>query len=662
MSDRRVLFSPFEVVEAYLIKKNAVLALAEVCDNVYWKLPHESMGSIARANLLHYRINRISHLIDSCGAMYGREVVYWLHVHLDSHIHMVLEIEETGRIKAPRLMSVVHEKIIPDYANDAMRASFPYHKHPARWFASVSSIFSKCMPENGQPRSLNAFIVKVLSKGDDMSILDDSDSRRGGDLTKDCMCQLITCSMMGNYMHCDYRPPFSIRKNIIRDVTRNNIIPILRSGHPESMLLYYIVREYISVIAKYVPPFADVMERSVLWGKQTGRIRDIMRCMRQQAVHLPEWQSVFSGEGVANQMRKHYKRMPKKKIRKRKPEPGMVFKTILHRTISRRRKKWSVNHVAARQWFGNFVNGVWVRPIKDLFLSNGLEGEHNRVLLTLAHDIYIKFKSVHKFGKLENIEQVPVDRLLSMYDFVLTANNFESITHVRLPRSIAEMQIHAICQRFSCDPTDTLTIGRAARVKVCPGCYGIRNFYIMDDEASGCKLIKAQGYTSVVSSAFEDYHPELVCCEKPSCRNYELFDFTIVSRGASGTAQSEALQIGDQCITVSPCCGILCSTNHIHCTAGGFACPSCIMDSQRTESDIMETDEAEQGVKPLTVCMLCLKEIKNKHMSCVMIDEQGEKSIRSFCKRHWRQWYARDPPQHVEHVKKQYNRFRRRNK
>jgi len=437
------------------------------------------------------------------------------------------------------------------------------------------------MPENGQPRALNAFVLKVIARSNDPATMDDSDARNGSTVTKRCMQQLILCAMLGNYMHCEYRPPFVTRKQIIRDVTMDNFVSLLQVGQHESLLIYYIIREYIGVVAKYVPAFSDVMERSVMWGKQTGRVRDIMRCMRQQAHHSQDWTCVFSGEEVAIQMRKHYKRMPKKKIRKRKPDPSTVFKTILHRAISKRKSKWTINHTTARGWINKLISGMALGPIRHLFMdgddATGTLTPEGTLIRALVYDIYINKKSVHKFGQIKSLEEITDDKLLSMYDFIYTATNFESISHIQLPHQMAVLQMEAICRRFACNSTCTRTLSRAACIRMCPGCYGIRNFYISDDEPAGSKLIKAQGYTSVVCSAFDDYNPKVVCCEKSHCRHYELIEFQIVRRDAAGAIQSEALQIGETCITVSPCCGIVCSTNHIYATAAGFVCPSCII-------------------------------------------------------------------------------------
>ena len=654
MSDRTVLFSPFPRVEEYLKSKKSVLILPAMCDGVYWKLPSEHMMRRTRENLLYYRINRLSHLIDSCGAMYGREVSYWLHVHLDSHIGMVIELETTGHIKQPLLRPVVHEKAMPDYSTDVMRASFSYHKHSSRWFASISSIFAKCMPENGQPRSLNAFIVKLLRRGNEATDSMDNEARHGASVTTSCLRRLIQCSMLGNYLHCDYRPPFATRKLIIQEVTSSSCVSLLEAGHRDSLLIYYIVREYMSVIAQYVPAFSEVMERSVLWGKQTGRVRDIMRCTRQQAHHADDWKCVFSKEEVTEQMRKHYKRMPKKKIRKRKPDPGTVFKTILHREISKRKSKWAINHATARRWIRKFITGAGVTAIREIFMDNTSGDIQRNTIQDLAHAIYIRNKSVHKFVQIKPLADVSDEKLFSMYDFIYTATSFESISHIQLPPQMASAQMDAICRRFSCENTCIQTINRVACVKICPGCYGIRNFYITDDEPAGSKLIKAQGYTNVVCSAFEDYTPTVVCCEKSHCRHYELIDFFIVRRDAAGVVQSEALQIGEICITVSPCCGILCSTNHIYSTANGFACPSCLT---QCASNALEQEKIKATEEPPAICMHCCKEMKKKHMSCVLIDEKGEEAIRSFCKRHWRHWYMQKPTLTIEYVKKQHKKY-----
>ena len=90
------------------------------------------------------RVRRLAEMIGTAGRMWGDEVHYWLHLHMDAHV-------------ADLASTPPHEEVLPDLCGVLMHVSMWHHRTASRMRASevngpLLALFCKIMPENGQPR------------------------------------------------------------------------------------------------------------------------------------------------------------------------------------------------------------------------------------------------------------------------------------------------------------------------------------------------------------------------------------------------------------------------------------------------------------------------------------------------------------------------------
>jgi hypothetical protein len=139
-------------------------------------------------------------------------------------------------------------------------------------------------------------------------------------------------------------------------------------------------------------------------------------------------------------------------------------------------------------------------------------------------------------------------------------------------------QVQAVARRLGCSAEDWALLRRVTRVYVCPACHKIKNFHITARDAVQGAKARACGYEKVVHASPLDGRGActLSCANTEACRSHVLSEHDILaSCEGGGGVRGGVLQTATNCITVSPCCGVLVHHGLVAATAEGYSCPCC---------------------------------------------------------------------------------------
>jgi hypothetical protein len=206
----------------------------------------------------HTRLARLSQMVESVGRLWGDDIYYLLGVHLDAHIAAAQLGADPPAELGP---APPHEETLPDLSLDIIHATMWHDRsggrpRPTGARAALMNVFSKIMPENGQPRELNRFILRAIESNPDVCT---------------AMHAITACALLGNYRHCYFKPPLAARVDIIQTFTKEAFVDALKNAAQGNLLMFYVLREYFYVIGKYIISYRVLMGTFFLWEKQSSR-------------------------------------------------------------------------------------------------------------------------------------------------------------------------------------------------------------------------------------------------------------------------------------------------------------------------------------------------------------------------------------------------------
>lgn len=612
VSDKHILFSPMDDACVFFSGDDP-----PVFNGPPWT-PPTGVQLTPWVKAVVYRMARINQLIVSCHCMWGAEVLYWLHIHMDTHVRWAVNMMKGG---APPFTDddPVQEDTLPNMATDVLRACMSVDSgHVSRSSSAddttlVISIFGKIMPDNGQPRELNKFIIKAIHNKEVRTMLH----------------TITLCSLLGNYRHCVFRLPLLVRLHVMKDFTEEKFVELLQESSAGSLMMFYVLREYFFVIGKFMPSYNNLMHSMFVWDKQCTKVCEMMRDIRTMAAMERPWSSVFFSDRVNEAFKKHYRRMPKKKLKRRETCAESCLKIIIEKAIRKRGMRPSMGRMFNHSMASEFFKHAGDSSLMNILVAAGRGTE----VESLSHALE------HKAITIESFSSVPDESMKLMHDAAGVADTFRAVFVVQLPQKILKSMVEAVARRFGCSESDWPTLQRVTKVYICPCCRKIKNFFLGPNEIVDPKNTGASGYMKIVLPAFVGGDGAYRCAVLPACRGYTLLAYDLLAQdSAEDMLRGGVLHTHDACITISTCCGRLCSVGSIVFTGGKRLCPVCIQD----------------GMKKLAMqvmfCVHCNKELKtrrndNVHQE-VVHKKDGTTHVLTFCKKHYKPWlvstYAND--------------------
>jgi hypothetical protein len=192
--------------------------------------------------------------------VWGDEIFYSLCVELDR----LLSLDEG----VPR---PAYEDVLPDLSADITHTAVWHDKHGplAVKFTgpkvALMKVFSKIMPENGQPRELNRFVARAFSMWPP---------------ARELFHAVALCGLLGNYRHCVYRLPIAARRRVIREFTVEAFAATLEGGEYGNLMMFYVLREYLYAVGRHCPALRAILAAFFQWDAQCDRVCEMMREVR----------------------------------------------------------------------------------------------------------------------------------------------------------------------------------------------------------------------------------------------------------------------------------------------------------------------------------------------------------------------------------------------
>jgi hypothetical protein len=550
--------------------------------------------------LLVYRVNRLNQLCEVAN-FWGPDVVYALTLYLDAHIPLLHLFLDGVKISSFVLKYPPHQESLPDASWCMLNAALGAHTKN-----DLSQVFFRALPEMAQTKGLNVLLKKVQTN------------------SLDFMKRITLCSLLGNYRHAVERPRFQVRCDTIRLLNDQYLKQHFARAGPENYVALYVLREYTGVLSAYVPVFAALMARSIQWHKQNLRIYDMMRALRIS--QNTDWSHAF-GDAASETLKKHYKRLPKRKLIPRgKCDQTSALVSVLSRTANRR---------SLKREFG--------RAFDPSHVMDGLMCPRSK-LARLASDA-----SVHPAGQrlLEDFITKPkksagytVDAavlsdgaLKVLHDVMLGVDAARTTLVVSLPPNVLRAQLDAVKKRFSCTSDTDPRVKRATEVLVCPCCQEVKNFVLKAGERQGKKTsVRASGWHKLV---WDDVAHVLRCAKTEACRAYRVASYDVLTVPPDGgTLRGGALVGRFGTAVVSPCCGFLVHTSALSnaMVAGEprFDCPACA-----APLDVSVDGEPDQKK-----CAFCMRDLRGQNAGLSLRLYNKDKAVfrYPFCKQHHRTW------------------------
>lgn len=455
------------------------------------------------------------------------------------------------------------------------------------------TVFCKVMPENGQPRELNRFVLKAA---------------RGSAEAASALHEVTMCALLGNYRHCAFKPGLRARESIIRTFNVDSFLDALGRAPQGNLLMFYVLREFFHIVGKYIASYRVLMGTLFLWEKQSARVCDMMQDVREIVSRAGDWRVAFLDVDATDILKRHYRRMPKRRLNERVP--------CLHRLL---------RHVVERNARIRCLraNGVGAFDVAEASLAHGHELRRHPVALLRARGADDAADAVERATRVRaRVAQASLGRRLTrrgrpasqevaaaatpakaaayvfpdtlsdgalrdVHDAVLVSHHSNCTFVVALPSGFVDLQVRAIARRFACDAEDVDTLRRVTRVYVCPNCSRIKNFYVTSRDYDKPTRVKACGFEKMVHPSALNWAgcapasvPRLACAATDSCRHYAVTSHDLIS--FSPRLSGGLLQTSTDCLTVCPRCGVLVSANALKFRPGAYECPACVSPAPST--------------------------------------------------------------------------------
>lgn len=495
------------------------------------------------------RKHRVGCLLRAAGSVWGEEVHYALGVWYDMHL-------------APDL---AHEDVLPDLLLDILHVSV-WHDHTGRRArqpdarASLLTVLLKIMPENGQPRELNRFVARAAGSGPQLLHV---------------LHSITQCALLGNYRYCRFKPGPAARAAVASSFTPEAFLAALNDAAHGNLFMFYVLREYIHVVGKYVPSYRLLMGTFFLWEKQNSRVCDMMREAREEVDEAADWRVAFSSRRCTDAYKRHYRRMPKRKLVARELCPARTLLLVAERSCRARklRPACAVFHVegASALW-----SAAALEPSVPALLLRTGELSASEAASEALRELTSQRSASKAMALLLDKDAIPDASLKKIHDAAALTSRSTSTFVVNLPPAFVRRQAEAVARRFGCALDDWTTIQRAACVFVCPCCARVKNFVL--ERGAKATFLRASGYEKLIfPSPLDDQQQKLSCALTPSCRAFTVTGMDIISRSPGGRFTGGVLQTPSACVTVAPCCGTLATMCSIRATSTGYSCPACLI-------------------------------------------------------------------------------------
>lgn len=496
-------------------------------------------------------LGQLGKLLKAAGGVWGDDVHYALAVWYDANL-------------APGLLA--HEDALPDLLLDIMHVSVWHDRaggrraKPPDSRSALLTVLLKIMPENGQPRELNRFVARAAEAAPDQLL---------------ALHAITQCALLGNYRYCRFKLGAAARANVAATFTPEAFRAALNDGAHGNLFLFYVLREYMHVAGKYVPSYRLLMGTFFLWEKQNSRVCDMMRETREEVDAAADWRVAFTSRACTDAYKRHYRRMPKRKLCARELCPARTLLLVAERTCRARklRSACAVFDVRAAARLGARPGAPPAVP--ELLAA---AGEHSAAASAAAalEDLTSQRSASKALALILPNARMSDEDLKRTHDAAIMAARGASTFVVPLPPAFARRQAAAVARRFGCAEDDWPTIRRAARVYVCPCCARVKNFVL--EKGAKATFLRASGYEKMVyPSPLDGSAAEgpLACASTPHCRMFSVTALDLLAPAPGGRFSGGVLQAPGACITVTPCCGVLAALASLRAWSGGYSCPAC---------------------------------------------------------------------------------------
>ena len=623
--DASVLFLPFEELAAVRPK----LDTDNLRSTVFLPWPDEAIKSFTH-RLLFYRVNRLNHMLVDCGILYGARWSYNMQLFIDAHVSMVLMFEAGQKISTFQLKYPAYEQVLPDLSMLAVQAAMNVVVEPGlppkerkkamtRPRAMMVQMLIRSLPEYSQTRSLHSHFVRCLASRDMTSTV----------------FAILQAALMGNFERCTDRAPYATRKRFLAEFTETTALAMVKELPANEHLLLYVMRMYLLTVVPFCPPLENLIITLSPMRKQTAKVFDSMRMVRQAASR--DWRLMFSLD-VLETIRKNHKRLPKKKLMPRGlADCSDSLLLNARRTATRRDLKRGFGaafDVATYQAASNLFQRVKRTRVEDVGalipveMSCAFEGAANE-MLAKSEATPMK-RPLLVFAPTT----ISTDNVARLCDFAAALDHAMLAQVTPLPEGLLRMQHLAVAKRFSCAADDWATLQRVTRLTVCANC-GLRNFSLLQCERSP-PTASMRRTNNTRSAGFKKLAwnvdtGELRCVEGVGCAHLPLTVLDVLAPTPDGGLTGGAVVMRDVSITISPCCGFLCATSGIRLTPTGWDCPNCAASKRAI---------AEEAPDP-RICAHCSRRSQLKQaltQTAMLRDARGRVQTYGFCRSHYRSW------------------------
>ena len=567
--------------------------------------------------LLHYRVNRLQSMLATHGALSSPEWRYYMTIYLDSHLPMLALFLGGTVVSSWSLKDVACEHNLPDFNAFAVSAAMNLVTPPGltaperraalqRSPAAIIQLLIRALPELLQVRALHTAMVRALGFRDLVGPL----------------FRIYQCTLLGNFVACQHRPPFSVRLAFITGFTESTAQGVIKAMPPTEQLTLFVMRQYLQHAIPLCPALYDLVRSMSPVDRQRQRVADALRMVRSSPQSSDDWKAFFSLE-VLEALKKSNKRLPKRKLL---PRGSLDVSTSLLDSAKRAVTKRGLKRPGAGDapfdavYFQNVLKRRRIDD-DDVFLFDGVA---QGVLKQLADDPLKKAVVTISPDELDD------DGVRRLYDFAAATDLSRLFRVTPLPPRVLAAQRDAVRKRFD-DVEDEATALSRVDIVCCALC-GVRNFTLTHAERKvvpkrACNT-RACGFRKLALDV--DDPSRRVCVDTHQCNRLALLSLRIVGHDA-GTVPGGVLVLRDGAVVVSPCCGFVCAASSVRVTPKGWDCPACASSKQ---AEMMEVPE-------IRLCAHCQKRsaLTQALQQCVFLrDNKGRVHKYGFCRAHFRTW------------------------
>ena len=209
--------------------------------------------------IVHYTIQLMESNLDQHDPMVRLALFVYYDVHAplmcafeDHADHMTEPLaRKLAQTYDPQHMFVYHQSNLPDVNHMLLQCT--YWDEQKNKLEPLVHLLTKGLPQRCQIRNLQTIISNYTQKDD---------------ITYHFLSKALLCSMLGNYAHSKLRPKWMARKQIIRRFiygapNRAQFQQWIFNNYQH--LIFYTVKEYISMSMQFIPALDEVIRKTYNW-------------------------------------------------------------------------------------------------------------------------------------------------------------------------------------------------------------------------------------------------------------------------------------------------------------------------------------------------------------------------------------------------------------